>query len=73
LPLTLACYRSQSRKKFVAPGGTLGVYTQVMAEDKNPLAVALGKLAGAKLTKAQRVAKARKAAKARWANHAKVG
>jgi hypothetical protein len=44
-----------------------------MAEDKNPLAVALGKLAGAKLTKAQRVAKARKAAKARWANHAKVG
>lgn len=38
-----------------------------MAEDKNPLAVALGKLAGAKLTKAQRVAKARKAARVRWA------
>jgi hypothetical protein len=35
-------------------------------EDKNPHAVAIGRLAGLKLTKAQRVTKARKAARARW-------
>jgi len=35
--------------------------------EKNPLAVALGRLASAKLTKRQRVDKARHAAKMRWA------
>jgi hypothetical protein len=47
-----------------------------MAEEKNPAAVALGKLGASKggkarakkLTKEQRVEIARKAAKARWAN-----
>lgn len=37
--------------------------------DKNPLAVALGRMAAAKLTPAQRSKKARKAAKARWGRH----
>lgn len=44
-----------------------GMVAPMVRKDKNPLAVALGRLASAKLTKKQRTAKATHAALARWA------
>lgn len=43
-----------------------GSSRKVKRRDKNPLAVSLGRLASAKLTKRQRIDKARHAAKVRW-------